>query len=139
MGGCRWSEGVPATTARPAVGSYGNWSGETGSDWSGETMPAVGAGANRSRETTPETHTVVFGAGYSYAEDWPAPKVATVEVVASRDNVTITAPQTSTTTAAINGDPWHGSRTQFNLEAQTIGSGVRPAYRYHRCYCCVMM
>jgi hypothetical protein len=130
---------VPATTARPAVGSYGNLSGETGSNWSGETTPAVGAGANWSRETTPETPTVVVGAGRSYVEDSPAPEVVTVKVVASKDNVTITAPETSTTPAAVKGDPRHEARAQFNLEAQNIGSGVRPAYRNRGCYCCVMM
>lgn len=54
VGGCTWFGEVPATTARPAVGSDGNWS----------------------RETTPETHTVVVGVGCSYVEDSPAPEVA---------------------------------------------------------------
>jgi len=123
-----WFNDVPATTARPAVGSNGNWSGETASNWSGETMPAVGAAVYWSRETTPETHTVGVRAGCSYVKDSPAPEV-----------ITIAAPKTSTTFAAVSGDPRHDARTQFNLEAQTFGSGMRPAYRNRRRCCCVMM
>lgn len=139
VGGCKWSEEVPATTARPAVGSDGNWSGETASNWSGETIPAVGTGSNRSRETAPQTHTVVVGAVCSYVENSPSLEVTTVEVVAPKDNVTITALEISTTPAALNGGPRYEARTQFNLEAQTFRSGTRPAYRNRSSHCCVMM
>jgi hypothetical protein len=139
VGGCGWFKGVPATTARPAVGSNGIWSGETRYNWSGETMPSVETGANWSRETTPETHTFVFSAGCSYAEDSPVPEVATVKVVAPRDYVARTAPETSTTPAVFNVGHRHEAQTQSDLEAHTIGTEIKPTYRKRRRNCCLMM